>query len=211
MLYTVEDNKILDIANSIREKTGKSETMTLDEMPQEIESIGGGIQEVSFEDTSYGFKALFRPKPNEEIYYICPYFISLDVGDYTTSNYRDARRTNVNPNNAIVFSGEWDGDYGGHIWFTLHPEYIQDGVNVAGDYWGIPTNLTVDIVIDGHHLYGYVMRGGWNDTNIRVQTQYTEGEMVISNKTYCVNKSITSNETQELIYKKIIQELLKYE
>ena len=35
-------DKLTAIANAIRSKTGKTETMTLDQMPTEIEAISGG-------------------------------------------------------------------------------------------------------------------------------------------------------------------------
>ena len=38
-------NKLSAIGDAIRGKTGKSELMTLDEMPDEIESISGGGEE----------------------------------------------------------------------------------------------------------------------------------------------------------------------
>lgn len=38
----LDDSKLTAIADSIRSKTGKSATMTVDEMPDEIESISGG-------------------------------------------------------------------------------------------------------------------------------------------------------------------------
>lgn len=42
-------NKLTAIANAIRSKTGKTETMTLDQMPTEIESIsGGGLEPFEF-------------------------------------------------------------------------------------------------------------------------------------------------------------------
>lgn len=46
-------NKLTAIANAIRSKTGKTEAMTLDQMPTEIESISGGSGDLTDEDLTF--------------------------------------------------------------------------------------------------------------------------------------------------------------
>ena len=42
MNYIITDTQLTNIANAIRAKTGKSDMITVDEMPDEISGISGG-------------------------------------------------------------------------------------------------------------------------------------------------------------------------
>lgn len=83
--YIVNGDDISAVANAIRDKTGKSDTMTLAEMPSEIESIsGGGIEADDVNITSDG-------------YAIMPMFSALSYeGKYTIpGEYKWEFRTSV--------------------------------------------------------------------------------------------------------------------
>lgn len=71
---TALDTALTDIADSIRAKTGKTDPLTLEQMPSEIESISGGGSEFERKVNSFGY---YSGAPDEEFVADLPNVTSL--------------------------------------------------------------------------------------------------------------------------------------
>ena len=91
--YTIEDTTLTNIANSIREKTGKSEKLLPSQMPNEIKSIESGsspsqtnllVEFTSENESIFPKKAIFKGSKNGLItgYYLQA---NINYGSYTSS------------------------------------------------------------------------------------------------------------------------------
>lgn len=98
----LDDSKLTAVANAIRGKTGKSATMTVDEMPTEIASIsgGGGVTNVVIGDftTPYSYGAK-----------------TLNI-DYSGSGYPIACMV-------YVYDGPFNSQTGHKAWYNLVARY----------------------------------------------------------------------------------------
>lgn len=129
-------DKLTAIANAIRSKTGKTETMTLDQMPVEIESIGGNLVSIPDEyfeitgDCSYKFAfsnyILFDSLLNR-FTYTAPTDFSYMFNGYPNSELPTDIVTNKNTN--IYMGGMFSNSK-----ITKAPKIVAIPSNVSSMY-----------------------------------------------------------------------------
>ena len=76
---TALDTALTDIADAIRTKTGKTDSLTIEQMPSEIESISGGGSEFERKVTSFIY---YPDAPDEEFVAVLPNVTSLRQAFY---------------------------------------------------------------------------------------------------------------------------------
>lgn len=174
MLKVYDDKDIQSIANAIREKTGKEDTMKVSEMADEISNIsGGGIAE----KCDY---IMFMPNYNTyirtDIAITATMRIEVDFqevaggGSYGAiwgllnsdskggNLARDSRKWYTATNNDEMSFGNVDLNRHNFIWHNKNNEYIMDGV-VVGKSASIIPYLQSDLLTlggrSGIYSYGF--------------------------------------------------------
>lgn len=122
-------NKLSAIGNAIREKTGKTDLFTLDQMPEEIKGIETGGN--GFAYTKYAKTLTFTTdfeEVTEDVY--------LDLSKMTS--IRDLMRTVVNCEKLTVKVSDLCTSFYGAFWGTLANEGLKT-IEIVGDTSSVTT------------------------------------------------------------------------